>query len=179
MSTRAKLGIATLVVTLLGITFYSWWIHGAPRRQSLASLTRLDRALESGNRPELVDLLIVPAAVRDRTVPEQSEFLAKALADEIAPAGLAVLRKHGAYGPLKKLFPVEAEAWANQAGVRADDCVAFRLERRGLRAEVVLLRPSDFESEVTRGQAPFRIVRVNNVKQMAEPATHSTTETNP
>jgi len=165
MITKVKWLIALLVVAVLASAAY-WWVHDKPRRESLASLTRLDTALHSASRAELLDLLIIPAAVQSRTAPEQSEFLAKALNNEISPEGLAVLKKHGHYGPLKKVFPAEADGWSNQAGVHPDDCVAFKLERNGVRAEVVLFRPL----YARRGtpDASYRVMRVNNVKQMAD-----------
>lgn len=168
MRSKQKVGVALLAIVLLGAAAY-WWMHDAPRRQALASLSRLDAALHAGSRTELLDLLILPATVRGRSAAEQSEFLAKALNDEVSAEGLAVLRKEGAYGRLKEVFPAEAEAWATQANVNAADCVAFKLERHGLRAEVVVLKPSSPD-------ALYRIVRVNNVKQLAE-ANVSTTET--
>ncbi len=58
------------------------------------------------------------------------EFLTKALRDEISAEGIGALKKDGAFGPLRKMFPTEAETWANQAGVKAEDCVAFKMERR-------------------------------------------------
>lgn len=178
MSTKAKSLIALPVVALV-VAAVCWWVRDAPRRQSLVSLTRLDTALHSANRAELLHLLVIPAAVQGRTAPEQSEFLAKALNDEISPEGLAVLRKHGDYGPLRKLFPAEAETWAKAAGVNPDQCVAFKLERKGLRAEVVLVKPSNLnpsprQSEAAAAGQPstseqsYRIVRVNNVKQLAD-----------
>jgi hypothetical protein len=166
MRGKHKAGIVLVAVALLGAALSWWWVHDAPRRQSLASLARLDNALHSGSHAELLDLIALPAAVQGRTAPEQSEFLVKALNDEISPEGLAVLRKHGDYGPLRKLFPVEAETWAKQAGVNPDQCVAFKLDRHGLRAEVVLVPDSPL---APRPSSPgFRIVRLNNVKQMAD-----------
>jgi hypothetical protein len=178
MSTKAK-SISTILILGIIATAVFWWIHDEPRRDSLACLARLDTALHSGRRAELLRLLIMPAAVQSRTVPEQSEFLAKALNDEISPEGIAVLRQRGAYGPLQDLFPAEAEGWASQAGVRPDDCVAFKLERNGVRAEVVLLKPSKIEDQSLTGNSAFRIVRVNNVKQLAGPLTMSATENKP
>lgn len=177
MSTKVKSLIAFLITAFIATAIY-WWLHDEPRRKSLASLTRLDAALHSANRAELLDLLVIPAAVQSRTAQEKSEFLTKALNDEISPEGLAALKQHGDYGPLKKVFPKEAAAWAALAGVHPDDCVAFKLERNGVRAEVVLLKPSNYEVELTHGKAPYRIVRVNNVKQMAVLKT-STAERNP
>jgi hypothetical protein len=54
------------------------------------------------------------------------------------------------------VFPQEAPFWAKAAGVEVADCVAFRGEKNGIRAEVVI---------TTNGA--YRIIRVNNVKQMA------------
>ena len=162
---HTTLGIALLAVAIV-VTAVCWWVHDAPRRQSLASLVRLDNALHSGGHAELLDLIVLPAAVQGRTAPEQSEFLVKALNDEISPEGLAVLRKSGDYGPLRKLFPAEAEIWGKQAGVNPDECVAFKLERHGLRAEVDLVPDSP---PATGHSSPgFRIVRLNNVKQLAD-----------
>jgi len=178
MTAKHKAGIVLLAAAALGAALYGWWVHNAPRRASLDTLTRLDAALHSGNRAELLDLLVIPAAVRGRSAPEQSEFLAKALKDEISPQGVAVLRRRGAYGPLKKIFPAEAEGWAAQAGIKADDCVAFRLERHGLRAEVVLLKPSTLNEQPSTAEQRYRIVRVNNVKQLAD-SNVSTSEKTP
>jgi hypothetical protein len=82
------------VVTLIASAVY-WWVHDTPRRQSLASLIRLDYAPHSANRAELLDLRVIPAAVHDRTAPEQFEFPAMALNDEISPEGLVTLKKQG------------------------------------------------------------------------------------
>jgi hypothetical protein len=40
------------------------------------------------------------AAVSGKTAAEQTEFLCKALADEISPEGLAVLKRDGQFGSL-------------------------------------------------------------------------------
>jgi hypothetical protein len=176
MKTKLQAVFAFLLLALLAFAAYRW-VHDAPRRESLASLRRLDEALRSGNRAELLKLLVIPAAIQNRTAPEQSEFLARALHDEISPPGLTALEKDGEYGPLKELFPAEAGSWASQAGVNPDDCVAFKLKRNGLCAEVVLLKPlarntAPRQNEAPAGHLPgpkqgYRIVRINNVKQMA------------
>ncbi len=177
MTVKHQAGLSLLVLALLGAALYGWWVHDASRRASLTSLARLDAALHAGRRAELLDLLVVPAALQGRSAAEQSEFLAKALNDEISPEGLAVLRKHGAYGPLRKLFPNEAESWAKEAGVNPDACVAFKLERPGVRAEVVLVPDASLG---TRPSSPgFRVVRLNNVKQLAEATSDSTSEKKP
>lgn len=171
VSYKSKLGIVLLVIACIA-TAVLWWRHDAPRRDSLTALTRVETALNSGNRAELLTLVVIPAAVRDRTAPEQSEFLAEALNDEISPEGLAELKQRGAFGPLQKLFPAEAEAWTKQAGVNPDNCVAFKLERHGIRTEVVLVRPSARD-------APYRVLRLNNVRPLADSAALSTTEKQP
>ena len=47
--------------------------------------------------------------------------------------------------------------WCQQSGIDMDNCVAFKMERAGIRAEVVLVREGE----------TYRVVRCNNVKQMA------------
>ncbi len=155
-----------VVVILLAGAGIGWWVQDAPRRHSLASLTRLDAALHSADRAELLDLVVLPAAVQGRSASEQSEFLLKALNDEISSRGLAVLRKQGDYGPLTEVFPAEAEGWASQAGVNVEDCVAFKLERQGIRAEVVLVKPSTPGVQPSTAKPVYRVVRLNNVKPM-------------
>lgn len=142
---------------IVAVVVWLRWKGAEPRRFALQALGQLDRALHTGNSPDLLTLICTPAAIQGRTAAEQSQFLTKALADEISPEGLAVLQREGAFGPLTNIFPAEAEMWTKQASVKPEDCVAFKMERAGIRAEVVLLR---------EGQT-FRIVRCNNVKQMA------------
>ena len=120
---------------------------------------------------------MLPRALEGRAPWEQAEFIRKSLRDEVSAEGVEALRKHGAYGPLQQLFPAEAEAWAKQAGVKAEDCVAFKLERHGQLCEVVLIRGGGSLKSEVGGQKSetsdgFRIVRCNNVKQMALPSTN-------
>lgn len=141
------------------------WRQGTARRESLSVLNQLEAGLAESNSDTLHQSMVMPAALQGRSMPEQTQFLRKALLDELSPEGLAALKKHGRFGILTKIFPDEAEAWANQAGVAPDNCVAFRMERNGHRAEVVLVE--------TAGSSPntesyYRIVRVNNVRQMAD-----------
>ncbi len=153
------------VVLLMALAGLLWrkWNQGAPRRDSLATLQTFCTAVNSNQRAELLTMVAMPQAVQGRTAPEQAEFLSKALQDEISPEGLAVLRRDGQFGSLTNLFPHEAAQWASQAGVKPEDCVAFKLERNGTRAEVVLA----LDSPLPNPHPLFRIVRCNNVKQMA------------
>ena len=155
------------------------WRQGAPKRQALVVVRELAAALSDGSASEqFLPLLALPQALQQRTPNEQVEFVRKALLEEISAEGLTALQRHGQYGPLAKLFPAEAEAWAAQAGVDPANCVAFRLDRgNGPRAEVVLVKPP--ASRDNPASAPAcRIVRVNNVKPLA-PTSDSTTNSRP
>ena len=133
------------------------WRNGQPRRESLAVVVKLSSALTGSRGSELLDAVLLPDAIRDKTVAEQQGFLTKVLTDEISPEGVRNLRQHAEFGPLKSIFPDEAGGWCATAGVLAVDCVAFKMERAGIRAEVVLVREG----------TTYRVVRCNNVKQMA------------
>ena len=109
----------------------------------------------------------MPGSVRSKTKAEQLDFIRKSLQDEISLEGFDVLRKRAIYGSLKQIFPNEAKAWSEQAGVKPEDCVAFKLERNGQRAEVVLAKTSSIEHPESSIAPMYRIVRCNNVKQLA------------
>jgi hypothetical protein len=162
-------GIPLVAITLAAAFAYLLWVRDKPRRDSLSCLAQLDSAIHSGRDPvSILDLVVLPASIRNRSAAEQIEFLAKTLNDEISPEGLATLERRGTYGPLKEIFPKEAETWAQRTGFRVDDCAAFKMERGGVRCEVVLARPSTRNSQPSSALPPYRILRVNNVKQMAE-----------
>ena len=147
----AALGLAVGAAVLL-------WQHGQPRRSALLEVSKLADNLANNRGAALLDSVLMPVVIQSRTPAEQTEFLVKALADEISPEGVASLKAHAEFGPAKVLFPNDYLRWCQQAGVNADDCVAFKMERAGIRAEVVLARDG----------ATYRIVRCNNVKQMAD-----------
>ena len=144
-------------MAVFGYLFWQKWKQDEPRRASLKAVEQLNNALESSNALSILETVFVPSAFRGRTRQEQADFVRKALREEVSPGGIAVLKKIGQYGPLKEVFPEEAERWAKQFGVNADDCVAFRASRGGVHAEVVLLKKED----------SCRVLRVNNVKQLA------------
>ena len=121
------------------------------------AVSKLADNLANHQGSDLLETVLIPTTIRSQTPAEQQEFLTKALADEISPAGVEALKHHAEFGPLESIFPSEAPVWCQQAGVNADDCVAFKMEHDGIRAEVVL---------VHNGQS-YRVVRCNNVKQMA------------
>ena len=157
MSKQVKTAVASCLLAVVagGVGWY-FWKQGEPRRQALRSLQALDRAL-SADAESVPGHVVLPSTLASRTVAEQTEFLTKTLRDEISADGLVALQKQGTYGPLKTVFPAEGERWAQMAGVSVADCVAFRAEKNGLRAEVVLVKEGE----------TYRVVRCNNVKQLA------------
>ena len=159
------LWVAALAVGLGGLVWHGLWQKGSPRRASLAALEQLDSSLRSGSAAALLDQIVLPAALAARTPAEQAEFITKALREEISLDGLVLLKRDGRFGPLTNLFPDEAQSWATQAGVRPEDCMAFRLVRPNApRAEAVLVRLPD----TSHSPPPsFRVVRCNNVRPLA------------
>ena len=155
-------GLFILLLFLAGVAVYCRK-QGQPRRNGIETLRQLNSALASRDSSQLFELISLPTSLAGRTVAEQSEFLVKALRDEVSDKGLSVLQREGAFGPLTNIFPAEAGAWSRQAGVNAEDCVAFKLEKNGQRAEVVLARNSQAEIQ----NSGLRVVRCNNVKQLA------------
>jgi hypothetical protein len=133
------------------------WQNGQPRREALQEVFKLADNLANNHGAELLDTILIPVAIQSRTPSEQEQFLAKTLADEISPAGVAALKRHAEFGPLKSIFPNEAPVWCSQAGVNAEDCVAFKMERAGIQAEIVLVHEGK----------NYRVVRCKDVKQMA------------
>jgi len=159
-----KLGqVVLLLLVVAGALCFWHWKQGEPKRAAIASLKLLDQALQKGDAASLLQILVLPQAVQNKTPAEQNEFLFKALRDELSVAGLAELQAKGQFGPLTNIFPKEAAQWTSQAQVKPADCVAFRLDRpNGLRAEVVLAR-----KPVARGQKSevgYQILRCNNVR---------------
>lgn len=147
-----------MLAALAVLVFVAYFTHrqGRPRREAISALEHLQQSIVGNSPGQLLHRLILPTALRDRTTTEQADFLRKALADEISIEGIETLAREGRFGPLKEIFPDEAEAWAAGGGVPTTDCVAFRLDRVGFRAEVVLVK---------FGQG-YRILRCNDVKAL-------------
>ena len=165
MNLRQKSGLLLLLV-FLAVGAWFMWHMGAPRRAALTFLDTFQAALSSNNSSVFLQAVATPVAIQGRTQSEQAEFLQKALRDELSVEGLAVLGREGQFGPLTNIFPVEAAGWAKQVGVPTKECIAFKLERNGQRAEVVLWQ----QATLNPNQPPsLRLVRCNNVKQLADP----------
>jgi hypothetical protein len=128
-----------------------------PRRDALAVISEIERALTSSEVSKTMPLLELSPSAAARSPQDQTQWIADVLRDEVSAAGLVELRRHARFGPLAEVFPEEGKRWAEAAHLTVERCVAFRMERDGIRAEVVLHQTS----------TGFRVLRCNNVKQMA------------
>ncbi len=162
MSNKLRGWVLWVAALAAAVTMCVTWQRNTPRTESLQVLTRFSAALQSGDNAALLDAVVIPKALAARTPTEQTEFVRRSMSGEVSAEGLAMLRKRGQFGPVLEVFPQEATNWAAQAGVKPEDCVAFKLERNSLRAEAVLVREPPLRSG--RANPPFRIVRCNNVK---------------
>lgn len=155
---RKSWRICVMVLLLAAaLMSYRTWQNGEPRREALAALARLEIALNGSSAEALLQIVHLPSATRQKTEVEQIEFLRRALGEEISGEGLRVLKQQAQFGSLLNLFPDDGPRWASLAGVNPQECVALKLERVGLRTEVVLH---------VAGR-DHRLVRCNNVKQLA------------
>ena len=150
--------IAIVALVVCG-SFFALHRHrlGEPRRSALFIVSEISRLLTSADIAKVLPLLELPPAAEARSPEEQVQWIADVLRNEVSDAGLEELRRHGQFGPLAEVFPEEAARWVDSAHLAVRDCVAFRMERDGIRAEVVLHQTS----------SGFRVLRCNNVKQMA------------
>ena len=136
--------VVTLFVGVLAVWFtVDRYQRGAPRRTALAALVEVNRSLAAADSTRTLKLFVLPAAAAGRTPSEQAQWLGEILRDEISDAGIEEIRRHGRYGSLAEIFPEDASRWAESASLRVEDCVAFKLERNGMRCEVILARPCD------------------------------------
>jgi hypothetical protein len=159
MKVFARCWIAVALALVLGAWLaFQWWSQEhSPRARSAKAALALSRAVSSGDQAGVRGLVKIPEFLSGKTHSEQSQLLTELLSSEISAEGLAALRKDGQFGALREMFPTEADAWAKAFGVTADQCVAFKMKRGGLEAELVLLREGD----------RFLVLRCNNVRQMA------------
>ena len=157
-----RIGALLIVVLLVAWFAVDRYQRAAPRRSAVAALVELHRSLAATDATSVLQRIVLPASAANRTPAEQAQWLGEVLRDEISDAGIDALSRHARFGPLATVFPEDGPRWAESAQVPVGECVAFRMERDGIRAEVVLHQTPD----------GFRILRCNNVKQMA-PASKS------
>lgn len=102
--------------------------------------------------------MVVPSKFRGEARVAVERQMWEFLHDEISEGGLSILQKDGRFGPLREVFPEEANRWAEFFAVDPAHCLAFRLERAGIRAELVLYSTEE----------GLRILRCNNIKALAD-----------
>lgn len=122
--------------------------------------TALAQALTSGNSQVIGQCLVSPPHLAEANPAERQRLVLDLLESEISPEGLVVLLEEGQFGKLRDVFPSQADAWTRPYAVSPEDCVAFRLQRDLLTAELVLLRLAD---------GSFRVLRCNDIRQLANP----------
>ena len=152
-----------LIAILACIAFvFTWknWQVSRPKRMAIQYVNRFSEMVTAksadGNPFEMV---LLPSVYRQRTVQEQNDFVRKALMDEISEEGVRVIASKGEFGTLREMFPVEAESWTKPHGINPDECVAFKASKGNIQAELVL--------QVIEND--YRIVRCNNIRQLAGP----------
>jgi hypothetical protein len=150
--------LALLALIAASAVYFFW--PNPTRSRAIETLSVFDRALSAADGAKLDSLIQLPSSVAAKTPEDKARWIADVLSDEVSADGVAELRHHAVFGSLLQIFPAEAERWAEAAKLPVSECVAFRLERAGIRAEVVLHQTP----------AGFRVLRCNNVKQMALPA---------
>ncbi len=141
----------------LAALIFSIFKEGAHRREAIQALVELDRLIRNADSAPALAKVILPPSQANAQQDAQAAWLRSTLQDEISDTGIHEMQRHADFGALKELFPVEGLRWAASAQVQPDDCVAFRMERNGITAEVVLHRSA----------SGMRILRCNNIKQMA------------
>jgi hypothetical protein len=146
------------LAALIGLLTINKWKADSPRRLSVATLRTLETALGGGDGQAVLQCVVVPSAFQTRSPFEQAEFFTRALRDELSIEGIQALAREGRFGSLQQIFPDEAITWATQSGVNPETCVAFKMDHNGTRAEVAFVRSGK----------ELRIIRCNNVKQMAQ-----------
>lgn len=159
LQNRLGLPILITVFIMVGVGFAVWRITSTPKKVSFQVLSRLEDFVSNHKRPIPQELVVLPAVLADKSPSEREQWLRDVLRDEISKEGIQVLMKSARFGSLADLFPESAHTWARAAGAKPEDCYAFRMDRDGITAEVVLVPGPD----------GLRISRCNNVKQMAYP----------
>ncbi|MDB6005879.1 MAG: hypothetical protein JWR15_2866 [Prosthecobacter sp.] len=137
-----------------------WFLVRRSQRNHAASAgNQLGETIQRRDLEGMRSLVQAPAFLNDRSQPERDLLTLNLLEGEVSPEGLAILTKDGDFGPLRSIFPSEAESWSKALAVNAEECVAFRLQKGGFTAELVLHRQAD---------DTYRVLRCNDIRQLAQ-----------
>jgi hypothetical protein len=135
------------------------WLQGtSPRSQAICTAFEFATAVQKDSFGSLEHLVYLPSVVSEQSGDERIRFLREVLSNEVSVAGIKALRTNGQFGPLRMIFPEQADRWAKLFQINAEDCVAFKMQRNGITAQLVLVKQKN----------EFRILRCNNVKQMGD-----------
>jgi hypothetical protein len=156
MSSR-KIIASTLAVLGLAAGLAWWALHAKKRERPAMAARDFARSVADRDGARLLAAATLPSSMTHLSQDEQQSRLLELLSSEISPEGVEALAAEGQFGPLADIFPDDAAAWTAPCGVSPAECVAFRMERDGLRAELVLHKSGD----------SYKIIRCNNVRQMA------------
>lgn len=151
-----------LVAVVLVVGLAALVVHrqaSSERRQAARLLGRVVDSLAARSSDALLELMVVPQVVAGKSTAEQAQWLRDVLREEVTAEGVAALRSKGKFGRLPEVFPESSSRWTEDSGVRPEDCLAWRMERGGITAEVVY----------ASSPQGFRFLRINNVAQMADP----------
>ena len=145
-------------IAVFGIVISVYYKSTEPQRNAINLALDVCVQLNSASDGDLLKKVALPPAYKNRTDVEKLEFMRKALRNEISKEGLKRLRRKGEFGPLLEIFPENGKEWAAKAGVSPESCVAYRLEKGEFDAQLV----------ICTSMVPNRIVRVNNIRQLAD-----------
>ena len=132
-------------------------IVNTPRKlehQALVTLSELEEVVREGASQRLMQLVVLPAVMNDRSETEKTRLMLEILGGEVTPEGIESLRENGECGTLQDVFPEEARKWTDPVRVDPALCVAFRLDGPEFRSEVVLVNQED----------RMRVLRCNDVR---------------
>ena len=157
MPRQARVKATTVFLSILICLILSgiWLARARAKMQAVDAGIAFAQLVELRDSAKVESLMVIPPSLVEKTPLERKALIFELLTSEISSEGAKQIASKGQFGPLKDVFPNDAAQWA--AGVPIDDCVAFRMEREGIRAELVLLKSAD----------KHLVLRCNNVRQMA------------
>jgi hypothetical protein len=131
------------------------------RMRAASAAYQLSEAIHRQDGKNTRGFMVAPPVFADHSQVEKGLLTLELLNNEVSAEGLDILANEGEFGPLNTLFPDQASAWLQPYGLSSDACVAFRLKRGQLTAELVLHRQPN---------GSYKVIRANDIRQLAEPA---------